>query len=68
MASASGIASQVCSCLCLYMMFSWARVRAYTPPMMGLACILCLCSSSSTYNIITDVASLIGVKIPSPVR
>ena len=65
--NASGLASQVCSCLCLFMMFNAAKSRAFTPPMMLLTCLLCLCSTSSTWNIVNEIAMMAGVNIPSPI-
>lgn len=67
MASAGNLLSQVSSCMCLMFLFNMAKARAYTPPMMILTCVLCLCSSSSGYNLLKTIASVMGIPIPFPV-
>jgi len=46
MSSVEGLASQVCSFLCVFMMFNMARGRAYTLPFMIATLVLCLLSTS----------------------
>ena len=49
--SVESLGSQMCSCLCVLMIFRVVWSRAYTPPMMLVAFVLCIISTLQTVAI-----------------
>ena len=56
--SAKSLGIQICCCLCVFMMFNFARGRAYTPLFMAATLVLCMISSCQTYAIGRTAMSL----------
>ena len=49
--SVEAFASQICSCLCVFMLFNIAKRKAYTLPFMVATFVLCIISTLQTIGI-----------------